>query len=124
MKKSLIFILVFISLAIKAQQPLFIKTLTAIGDKNSFVITKVESKYFDVKFSIMENGNYTAGKTILEYTVKNPNKTILFIISNKIGDAVFFKSSSDFLNYMDARGYDLENQIPNKYGADYTFKKK
>ena len=33
-------------------------------------------------------------------------------------------TSTEFLNFMSAHGYDLVDQIPNQYGGDYTFKRK
>jgi len=103
---------------------LYIKTSTTIGKITSDTLTKITSDYFEVTLGSVRGKGYSAGKTIEEATSMENFRFIFFAITDKDGNALYFKSSADFLNYMSERGYEMADQVKNKYGADYTFKKK
>jgi hypothetical protein len=107
---------------------LYIKTTTATGtgenQKVVEVISEVTSDYFEVSLSALIDGTYEGEKTIEESTSVVNYKYIFFQISDKDGVLIKFKESTEFLNFMSAHGYEMIDQVKNRYGGDYTFKKK
>ena len=103
---------------------LYIKTSTTIGNVSSCDSTQITSEYFEVRLGEVEGQGYRAEKVIEEAIPGKKFKYVFFIVIDKDGHIPYFKSSADFLNYMSERGYAMIDQIKNKYGADYTFKKK
>ena len=105
----------------------YIKTTLAIGSgsemKKTETISKITSDYFEVSLSSQTDGGFLAEKDIIEPVPGEPFKAEFFQISDKDGNNIKFMTSTEFLNFMSAHGYDLVNQIPNAYGGDYTFKK-
>ena len=87
--------------------------------------TTVESEYFEVKLSSISNGEfYIAGKQRLKPQIGKEYKTEFFKVVDEQGKELQFKTPTDFLNFMDKGGYELKDQLVQKFGIDYTFKKK
>jgi hypothetical protein len=109
-------------------EKLFIKTSSITGvDKNQVrkeAISDFTSDYFEVELNSLTTGGYGATKQILKPESIENYKDVFFYIVNKDGSSITFTTSTEFLNFMSAHGYDLVNQIPDQYGGDYTFKKK
>ena len=103
-----------------------IKTSTVVGDDRKDVVTEVVSDYFDVTLTeaVDRDKGFMATKRIQDPEPGKTFKAIFFNIVDDRGGNQYFKTSTDFLNFMSEHGYDVSNQIPNKYGADYTFKRK
>jgi hypothetical protein len=109
-------------------ETLYIKTTTAeeIGKemKKSEVVSVINTDYFEVGLSSQTTGGFLAQKDIVEPKIDIPFKSVFFQVCQKEGTNIKFMTTTEFLNFMSAHGYDMVNQIPNNYGADYTFKKK
>lgn len=107
---------------------LFIKTTLAeeVGSemKKNETISEITSDYFEVSLSAQTTGGFHAQKDITEPEPGKPFKAEFFQISEQNGTLIKFMTSTEFLNFMSAHGYDLVDQIPNQYGGDYTFKRK
>jgi hypothetical protein len=112
----------------KSELPgLFIKTSTVedVGEnqirKDS--ITVVNSDYFEIGLYQYSNGSSTAEKTIENSVLVENFKMRFFHVTDSLGNSLRFQSSTEFLNFMSARGYVMVTQAPKKYVTDYTFKK-
>lgn len=109
-------------------ETLYIQTTTATKAGEEMKVEKTMSEistdYFEVSLASQTNGGFLAQKDIVEPEVGIPFKSVFFTISQKDGTNIKFMTSTEFLNFMSAHGYELENQIPNQYGGDYTFKRK
>jgi hypothetical protein len=109
-------------------EKLIIKTTTATGtgqyQKKDEVISEVTSDYFEIGLSSQTTGGYLAQKDIVVPKIGEPFKFVFFTISQKDGNNIKFMTSTEFLNFMSAHGYEMVDQLKNDYGADYTFKKK
>lgn len=107
---------------------LFIKTTLAeeVGSemKKNETISEITTEYFEVALSAQTDGGFHAQKDIIEPELGKPFKAEFFQISEVNGTLIKFMTSTEFLNFMSAHGYDLVDQIPNQYGGDYTFKRK
>ena len=111
------------------EKPIHILTTNVVGmDENQIrkdIATTVESEYFEVKLSSVSNGQfYVAGKQLLKPQVGKEYKTEFFKVVDGKGKELEFKTPTDFLNFMDKGGYELKGQTDQKFGIDYTFKKK
>jgi hypothetical protein len=87
-------------------------------------VSEISTDYFEVSLSAQTTGGFLAQKDIIEPIPGEPFKAEFFQISDKDGVNIKFMTSTEFLNFMSAHGYDMVNQIPNQYGGDYTFKRK
>ncbi|KQN34425.1 hypothetical protein ASE92_12565 [Pedobacter sp. Leaf41] len=111
------------------EKPIHILTTNVVGMdekqiRKDTTIT-VESEYFEVKLSSVSNGEfYVAGKQLLKPKIGEEFKTEFFKIVDEQGKELEFKTPTDFLNFMSKAGYDLKEQEKQKFGIDYTFKKK
>jgi hypothetical protein len=109
-------------------EKLFIKTTVAeeAGSemKKNETISEITSDYFEVSLSSQTDGGFHAQKDIIEPEPGKPFKAEFFQISQQNGTLIKFMTSTEFLNFMSAHGYELVDQIPNQYGGDYTFKRK
>jgi hypothetical protein len=112
----------------KKTEKLYIKTtdVTGVDEKKvkKETISEVITDYFECELSSQEDGGYHAQKDIVTPTSIENFKFVFFTIVEKDGNEIHFMTSTDFLNYMSAHGYEMVTQIPNEYGGDYTFKKK
>ena len=109
-------------------EKLYIKTTLAeeVGTemKKKETISEITSDYFEVSLSSQSTGGYLAQKDIIEPVPGKPFKAEFFQISDKEGNNIKFITSTEFLNFMSAHGYELVDQLPNEYGGNYTLKKK
>lgn len=110
---------------------LYIRTTTSIENGKSKVdsVSIVNSDYFEVgllSFSEVSKG-FMASKYVVVPTSLEDFKMVYFVISNEDGSDLYFKSSTEFLNYMAERKYEMVDQTKSKKidnDIDYTFKKK
>lgn len=103
---------------------LFINTRTVIGEEKKDSITVINSDYFDVSLYSYDNGTFQAKKEILKPESVKDFKMIFFVITEEDGNEIRFNTTTDFLNYMSARGYEMADQTKHEFRIDYTFKKK
>ena len=114
----------------KAPKPetLYILTTTATYPNNVMnkvdAISEINTDYFECDLSLLTTGGYYGQKDITKPEVGVPFKAVFFQICNKDKTLITFVTTTEFLNFMSAHGYDLVTQIPNKYGGEYTFKRK
>jgi len=111
------------------EKPLNILTTKVVGMDEKQIrkdtTTTVESEYFEVKLSSVSNGEfYVAGKQLLKPQIGKEYKTEFFKVIDEQGKELEFKTPTDFLNFMSKAGYELKEQEKQKFGIDYTFKKK
>jgi uncharacterized lipoprotein YajG len=109
-------------------EKLFIKTVSATGtgenQKSTETISEVTSDYFEIKLAALTDVGYGAQKDVITPEVGKEFKYVFFYIVNEDGSNIKFTTSTEFLNYMSLRGYEMVDQIKNEYGTDYIFKKK
>ena len=92
--------------------------------KTTKTMSEISSDYFEVSLASQIDGGYLAQKDVIKPIPGQPFKAKFFQISEKNGTLINFMTSTEFLNFMSAHGYELVNQIPGEYGGDYTFKRK
>jgi len=111
----------------QTKKPLYITTFTATGidDKNVKKTTATfASATLNLRLTQMGGGNYTAGKTTDQAKKGEKPKQITITVTDAEKVPIYFKSPADFVSYMSERGYKVAKQKANKFGVDYTFKKK
>ena len=87
-------------------------------------VMAISTDYFEVSLEAQTTGGYLAQQTLEQSRPGEPFKWIFITVANKDGSPIKFMTSTDFLNFMSAHGYEMVTQIPNQYGGDYTFKRK
>ena len=92
--------------------------------KKSEVVSEINTDYFEVGLSSQTTGGFLAQKDVVEPEVGAPFKAVFFQVCLKNGTNIKFMTTTEFLNFMSALGYEMATQLPNKYGVDYTFKRK
>ncbi len=127
--KIIIIILSLISLTtVQKALPLYIVTITGTDSGKTEVKTTVTGAYFEVELAsqTLKDGtkNWVARKDIQKSGVGQPFLYVFFYVTDEKGERVLFKTSTDFLNYMDSHGYAMVTQKEAKFHTDYTFKKK
>jgi hypothetical protein len=108
---------------------IYAKIFTSIGtgDKaiNKDSMTIVNSPYFEISITSVNNGEkYMATKQIEKPQVGKIFKSVTLNLVDSSGTVIYFKESTEFLNYMEARGYNMVDQEKQRFGSDYTFKKR
>lgn len=108
------------------------KTFTSQGNSENNEVKTTESTsilseiYFEIEFHQLEDESlgYIAQKDIEKSDPGDVFRWINMVICTEDGDNKYFKTSTDFLNYMFECGYDMQDQTKHQYYTDYTFKKK
>lgn len=135
MKKHLISIMLILSLLIactneKKAPKLFLQTVTIEGTKKNEKTTKktevIDSDYFEIGlFLLVDKSKGFHAKIEIEKPESIDNFRKVFAqIADERDSAIYFKGSTEFLNYMSERGYLMVDQVKKKYSTDYTFQKK
>lgn len=131
MRFVMIFSLFIIGSCTNTEVPkLYIKTLTSTG-----VISNIEGAvqkdtvslytddYLEVSLNLNTGGIYKANRVIEQETHEENFKVVTFFISNEQGQVMTFKTSTEFLNYMSIRKYELVSKDEYEFRTDYIFKK-
>jgi hypothetical protein len=111
-------------------EPIYITTFTSFKKKDGEMglkteVSKVNTAYFEIDLkSMADHKRHQPTKDLEPLTSPETLHSVSISITNEKSDPIFFKSSMDFLNYMDAHGYEMKDQRKLKYGISYTFKKK
>lgn len=133
--KNLIFILLISLLLVSynsnsspKEEILYIKTEDITGSGPNQIeketIGIINTDYFEVKLHAQTTGGFLAQKTIVEPKIHETFKYVFFTIVKEDGTKINFPTSTEFLNFMSARGYDMVSQLEDQYGNFYTFKRK
>lgn len=88
--------------------------------------TEVASEYFEIGLYSYEGGDHFTTKKDLEDVIdldhpQNTRSKYFEIVEND--SLKSFSSSTEFLNYMSERGYEMVDQSKLRYHTDYTFKR-
>ncbi len=136
MKKAFLFVItvLIVSCSKKNELPgLYIRTSDVKGSavSNNQVkkdtLTVVDSEYFEVGLYAYEEGEYYEAQQILvkpDYGAGEDFKTKYYFVTDSLGKEIEYKNSTEFLNFMSARGYDMTDQAKHEWHTDYTFKRK
>lgn len=106
---------------------LLVKKFTTVKDVNTDTTYQVLDAYFEIALSSVtkdEGRHYIAVRDIERPRVGKPYRSVSIALIDSAEQILKFKDSTDFLNFMAARGYDMVSDKPNKFGSEYTFKKK
>lgn len=133
MKIKALLLLMLISVILtsceKHKSDLYILTSTINGLDEKQVrkdsLTMVDSDYFEVSLESMANGTlFKARKELSKPSIGKEFHMGYFEVVDGNGKSLRFKTSSEFLNFMSLKGYDMADQTKSKYQTDYTFKRK
>lgn len=91
-------------------KPLYIETA---GEESS--ISKFQDEYFEIELCSVAGKDYIAEK----FLSRNPVHLIRIVDEN--GEVQRFTDSTQFLNYMLERGYEMADQTKRPYCTAYTF---
>jgi len=122
MKKITIVFLLFLFNNVNAQ--INIRNIEFRRGENPETIittTVIDSEVFEIDLVLMPKGNFKASKDILELSVQNPDYSEFFVLTNENNEILFFKSSTEFLNFMNDKGYKAVMQNKTKYRTEYVF---
>lgn len=131
MKFVTIFSLFIIGSCTKTEVPkLYIKTLTSTGVISSIegavqkdTVSLYTDDYLEISLNLNTGGIYKANRVIEQETHEENFKVVTFFISNEQGQVMTFKTSTEFLNYMSIRKYELVSKDEYQYRTDYMFRK-
>ena len=126
---TLIAIGLFTSCNPKSELRVNLKTSTLVNDnpnhKDSIYV--VNSEYFEIglySYTDLQNVTYSAKKEIEQSNISEVFKMVTLSVVDASNKDVVYNNSTEFLNYMSERGYEMTDQEKFKYRTDYTFKKK
>lgn len=99
--------------------------ITTIDTVNTDNFIDLTDEYFEVKLGsvTMDSGKYYIAKRENRIS-SDPFRMEQIVIVDDKQETYHFKDATEFLNYMAARGYEMASERKNKYGGEYTFKKK
>lgn len=125
----LFFITVILSCQSKETKHITIKTTTVKGqsgrEQRKDSISIVSSEYFNVNLESVNNGEfYVARESVRESIVGSEIDFELINVVDDKGKELRFKDSTQFLNFMGERGYEMKEQKEKKFSFSYTFKRK
>jgi hypothetical protein len=100
------------------------KTTTLLQESKLDTISKVTSDYLEVDLTEMNNKKYKGKKLLQNNYSKDNYKAIFFEIVDEKGNLLWFNNSSEFLNYISERGYEMVDKKETQYHISYTFKRK
>lgn len=104
-----------------------LSTTTGVDEKR---MTKdsnyvIETDYFEVGlYSVGQGKSYIAEKEIEEPKSIENFKSVTLYVVDSTQNPISFNNSTEFLNYMSERRYEMVDQQKLKYRTDYTFKKR
>ena len=117
---SLIMMSIIMTSCNQQKSRLYIKTVTVIGiDENQVetdTITIINSDYFEIGLYLgsSEEPSFITKKDVIKPTSIENYKAVLFRIVQEDGNDIIFKSSTEFLNFMSKRGYEMIDQLKSK----------
>lgn len=108
---------------------LFAKKLTVVGTgeekKRTEDVSKIKSDYFEISLSLLSDSDmYIATRDLEKPSSMENFRMVVLTITNKEGEDIKFKGTTEFLNFMSEKGYEMVDQEKSKYSTSYTFKKK
>jgi thioredoxin-related protein len=113
--------------ASSTNKELFVNKLTAsiVDDKEERKeeLLKINDEYFEINLE-KQNQHYIAVKDIENIVSGSNIKHVSISIVDDSGQLIRFNNSTEFLNHISDRGYELVNQKNDNDKTHYTFKKK
>lgn len=115
---------------ITQSKPVYISTYTSFKKKDGEMglkteVSKLNTVYFEIDLmSVSADNTNRAEKEVEPLTSLETLHSVSIRITNKESDPILFNNSTDFLNFMDTRGYEMKDQQKRRFGISYTFKKK
>jgi hypothetical protein len=112
------------------KEPIYLSTYTSFKREDGEMgmkteLSKVTEEYFEIDLMAMgDKKTHQAQKDLEKLTSLETLHSVSIAITNEKSDPISFKSSTEFLNFMDAHGYEMKDQQKLKFGISYTFKKK
>jgi len=86
-------------------------------------IYAMKDDYFEISLDLLaKSDKYMANKKIGEFNVKGPIHLVQLYVVDSTGQNIHFSGTTEFLNFMSERDYELVSQMNKEYGTDYTFK--
>jgi hypothetical protein len=112
-----------------AQEQLHTKTISIVGpkdkEKRDSTFAAVTEASFEIALYSMNQGQrFSARRKIEEPKIGQEFRMITLFIADADGTDVYFKDAADFINYMDAHGYEMTSETKQRFRTDYVFKKK
>lgn len=109
--------------------PIYIKTTKIKGTEGKEhrmdSISTLTSEYFKIKLESMQSGKFYIAEESIKQVIINKDIDFEFLnIVDEKGKKLEFKNSTEFLNFMAERGYEMKEQIEKKFSFNYTFKRK
>jgi hypothetical protein len=111
-------------------EPIYISTYTTYKEKDGGMgmkteVSKVNTAYFEMDLmSMSRDKTNIASKELVPVTNYDTYHGVSVKITDEKSAPIFFDTSTDFLNFMDAHGYEMKDQQKRRFGISYTFKKK
>jgi hypothetical protein len=104
------------------------KTFTKVAETidSAIVTSQIGLEYFDIDLIAMAEPahGFVAQKTLEEPALSKPFRYVYQVITDSSGRSEQFASSTEFLNYMAVRGYEMQQDSRIKFGHSYTFRLK
>lgn len=129
MKTNILLLAIALFISCNQTEKLYIRTYTTITEDGKQVTTDtvsaVNGDYFDIDLNSVNNGEHYIGSKNIESPTSMENfRLIRVAVTDDKGDVLKFKSTTDFMNFMSVRGFEMKDQKDKRYGTAYTFKKK
>lgn len=110
-----------------AEKELFVNKLTASiidgkEDRKEEKL-KINDEYFEISFA-KQFEHYIAVKDLENSILGNDITLVSISIVDEAGQLVKFNNSTEFLNHMSDRGYEMVSETKGKSQTNYTFKRK
>lgn len=83
----------------------------------------VKEKFFETEFNPLVNSEVGFAMSQTEQDNLKLDFTSV-TVTDSLGQRLEFKDRSDFLSFMDKRGFEVTNQEKKKYNTNYTFERK
>lgn len=101
------------------------RTVKQVSDRtiDSDTLYAIKENFFETEFTPMANSE--SGFAMSQTEQDNLKLDFTSVtVTDSIGQTLEFKNTSDFLGFMDKRGFEVTNQEKKKYNTHYTFKRK
>lgn len=100
------------------------RTVKQVSDRtiDTDTLYAIKENFFETEFCPFANGTGIAMSLTNQDNLKVD--FISVTVTDSIGQRLEFNNPSDFLGFMDKRGFEVTSQEKEKYNTHYTFKRK
>jgi hypothetical protein len=82
-------------------------------------------KYFSIHLESAGSGSYYLAEINVKWQEgSNHECEVISITDGFKGEKLKFSGQQEFIDFMDGKGYEVYNMVNNRYGGEFTFKKK